>query len=138
MVSLLSESYNPHVRYGAAMAVGLACAGTALKDAIAILEPMIEDSVHFVRQGALISMGMLLTQQNGVTCPRSAEFRQQCLKIITDKHDDVMAKFGAILAISVLDAGGRNCTISLQTRTGHNNMCAAVGLLVFQVSADAI
>lgn len=31
VVSLLSESYNPHVRCGAAMALGIACAGTGLK-----------------------------------------------------------------------------------------------------------
>ena len=30
-MSLLSESYNPHVRFGAAMALGIACAGTGLK-----------------------------------------------------------------------------------------------------------
>jgi len=29
IVSLLADSYNPHVRYGAAMALGISCAGTA-------------------------------------------------------------------------------------------------------------
>ena len=31
LVSLLSESYNPHVRYGSCMAVGIACAGKPSK-----------------------------------------------------------------------------------------------------------
>ena len=31
VVGLLAESYNPHVRYGAAMAVGISCSGTGLK-----------------------------------------------------------------------------------------------------------
>ena len=30
MVQLLAESYNPHVRYGATLALGIACAGTGL------------------------------------------------------------------------------------------------------------
>ena len=46
MVSLLSESYNPHVRYGAAMALGIACAGTGSKEAIALIEPMTNDPVR--------------------------------------------------------------------------------------------
>lgn len=52
-------------------------------------------------------------------------------KVIADKHEDVMAKFGAILAQGIIDAGGRNCTVSLMSRTGHTNMEAVVGMLVF-------
>jgi 26S proteasome regulatory subunit N2 len=33
------------------------------------------------------------------------QFRQLYSKVINDKHDDVMAKFGAILAQGILDAG---------------------------------
>jgi 26S proteasome regulatory subunit N2 len=32
VVQLLSESYNPHVRFGAMLALGIACAGTGLQD----------------------------------------------------------------------------------------------------------
>ncbi|KAH9279147.1 26S proteasome non-ATPase regulatory subunit 1 [Echinococcus granulosus] len=132
LVSLLAESYHPHLRYGAAMALGIACAGTANKEAISLLEQLLDGTVHFVRQGALIAMAMVFMQQNAVSCPKSSEFRERCLKIISDRHEDLLAKFGAILACGILDAGGCNMTISLQTRTGNTNMVAAVGLLVFQ------
>ena len=131
VVSLLSESYNPHVRYGAAMALGIACAGTGLKEALALLEPMTSDSVNYVRQGALIATAMVLVQQNEVTCPKVKTFREMYTKVITDKHEDIMAKFGAILAQGILDSGGRNMSMSLQSRTGHTNMVAVVGVLVF-------
>ncbi|KAG5441689.1 26S proteasome non-ATPase regulatory subunit 1 [Clonorchis sinensis] len=132
LVSLLTESYHPHLRYGAAMAMGVACAGTALKEATTLLDTLCEGTVPFVRQGALIASAMVLMQQNAITCPKSVEFREKCLKIIGDRHEDLLAKFGAILACGILDAGGCNMTISLQTRTGNNNMTAAVGLLLFQ------
>lgn len=132
VVSLLAESYNPHVRYGAAMALGIACAGTGNREAIGLLEPMVKfDPVNFVRQGALIASAMILIQQTEVQCPKVAYFRQLYSQVISNKHEDVMAKFGAILAQGIIDAGGRNVTVSLQNRTGHMNMLAVVGMLVF-------
>ncbi|XP_063234338.1 26S proteasome non-ATPase regulatory subunit 1 [Bacillus rossius redtenbacheri] len=131
VVSLLAESYNPHVRYGAAMALGIACAGTGLKEAIGLLDPMTNDPVNFVRQGALIASAMILIQQTEHLCPKVKDFRTLYSKVIVDKHEDVMAKFGAILAQGIIDAGGRNVTVSLQSRTGHTNMLAVVGTLIF-------
>eukprot|EP00898_Chlorokybus_atmophyticus_P004570 jgi/Chlat1/5113/Chrsp33S05124 len=131
IVSLLSESYNPHVRYGAAMAVGISCAGTASHDAVALLEPLCSDAVDFVRQGALIATALVLVQASEAREPRVASFRRQLDKIIADKHEDSIGKMGAILATGILDAGGRNVTVSLRSRSGHNRMTAIVGTAIF-------
>ncbi|KAL4885564.1 putative 26S proteasome regulatory subunit Rpn2 [Aspergillus karnatakaensis] len=131
MVELLSESYNPHVRYGAAMALGISCAGTGLDEAIDLLEPMLKDSTDFVRQGALIALAMVLVQQNEAMNPRVSTLRKTMLKMVGDRHEDAMAKFGCAIALGIIDAGGRNCTISLQTQTGNLNMPGIVGAAVF-------
>ncbi|OAG37744.1 hypothetical protein AYO21_07987 [Fonsecaea monophora] len=131
MVELLAESYNPHVRYGAAMALGISCAGTGLAEAIDLLEPMLKDPTDFVRQGALIALAMVLIQQNDALNPKVGSIRKAMLKIISDRHEDAMCKFGCAIAMGILDAGGRNCTISLQTQTGNLNMVGIVGAVVF-------
>ncbi|XVE84764.1 hypothetical protein DITRI_Ditri17bG0038900 [Diplodiscus trichospermus] len=131
IVSLLSESYNPHVRYGAALAVGISCAGTGLSEAISLLEPLTSDVVDFVRQGALIAMAMVMIQINEASDSRVGTFRRQLEKIILDKHEDTMSKMGAILASGILDAGGRNVTIRLLSKTKHDKVTAVVGLAVF-------
>ncbi|KAM7465935.1 hypothetical protein LguiB_013497 [Lonicera macranthoides] len=131
IVSLLSESYNPHVRYGAALAVGISCAGTGLSEAISLLEPLTSDVVDFVRQGALIAMAMVMVQISEASDSRVGSFRRQLEKIIQDKHEDTMSKMGAILASGILDAGGRNVTIKLLSKTKHDKITAVVGLAVF-------
>ncbi|XP_041025904.1 26S proteasome non-ATPase regulatory subunit 1 homolog A-like [Juglans microcarpa x Juglans regia] len=131
IVSLLSESYNPHVRYGAALAVGISCAGTGLSEAISLLEPLMSDVVDFVRQGALIAMAMVMVQISEASDSRVGTFRRQLEKIILDKHEDTMSKMGAILASGILDAGGRNVTIRLLSKTKHDKVTAVVGLAVF-------
>jgi len=131
MVELLAESYNPHVRYGAAMALGISCAGTGLDEAVDLLEPMLKDPTDFVRQGALISLAMVLVQQNEAMNPKVGSVRKTMQKIISDRHEDAMAKFGCAIAMGIIDAGGRNCTISLQTQTGNLNMPGIIGAAVF-------
>ena len=131
MVELLSESYNPHVRYGAAMALGISCAGTGLDEAIDLLEPMIKDPTDFVRQGALISLSMIMVQQNESMNPKVGTIRKTLQKAVGDRHEDAMTKFGSAISLGIIDAGGRNCTISLQTQTGNLNMAGIVGMAVF-------
>ncbi|CAK7567700.1 MAG: proteasome regulatory particle base subunit [Sporothrix epigloea] len=131
MVELLSESYNPHVRYGSAMALGISCAGTGLDEAIDLLEPMMKDPTDFVRQGALIALSMIMVQQNEAMNPKVAAIRKTLKKVVGDRHEDAMTKFGAALALGIIDAGGRNCTIGLQTQTGNLNMAGIVGMAVF-------
>ncbi|KAJ1018085.1 hypothetical protein NDA16_004954 [Ustilago loliicola] len=131
IVQLLSESYNPHVRYGSTLALGIACAGTGLDEAVDLLEPMTKDPVDFVRQGACIALAMIFIQQNEALNPRVTNARKTFDKIIGDKHEDAMAKFGAALAQGLVDAGGRNVTISLQSRGGNANMPAIVGMALF-------
>ncbi|KAH9487038.1 26S proteasome non-ATPase regulatory subunit 1-like protein B [Psilocybe cubensis] len=131
VVQLLSESYNPHVRCGATLALGIACAGTGLPDAVEILEPMTKDSVDFVRQGAFIALGMILVEQSEASSASFAPTRAKYNKVTSDKHEDPMARFGAAIGQGLIDAGGRNVTISLQSRAGSTNTSAIVGMVLF-------
>lgn len=131
IVQLLSESYNPHVRYGATLALGIACSGTGSSDAIEILEPLATDNVNFVRQGALIALGMVLIQHNEQSSSKCSTVRKLYEKIINNKREDLLARVGATLGQGIIDAGGRNVTISLQSRSGYLNIPAIVGMAVF-------
>lgn len=129
LVSLLAESYNPMVRYGACLAIGIACAGSGLKEAFDMLLPIARtDPVDTVRQGALIALAMVHIQVNN---QQAVDIRKLLRERIEDKHEFVMAKLGAIMATGIIDAGGRNVTLALKSRAGHRNMQAVVGLAMF-------
>jgi len=129
LLKLLAESYNPHVRYAAAMALGICCAGTNMESAYALLEPLQSDSSDFVRQGALLSLGFLLMQSNDKE--KLAKFREKVTKVASSKHEDVITRFGAILAQGIVDSGGRNLCASFFSKAGVLRMGAAVGFMLF-------
>ncbi|KAJ1514499.1 proteasome regulatory particle base subunit [Coelomomyces lativittatus] len=130
IVELLSESFNPHVRYGTCLAVGISCASTNHPEALSLLETLLEDSVDFVRQGALVAQGLVQIQHANQP-PGQNSFRSLLTKVITDKHEGQLTKFGAVLAQGILDAGGRNCSISMRSRQGTNNVLSMVGMVLF-------
>jgi len=95
------------------------------------LEPLCDDSIAYVRQGAFISTALVLIQQTEELQPKVKTFREKLKKTIEDKHEDSITKFGAILATGIIDAGGRNVMVGLSTRSGHLHGPSVVGMLVF-------
>jgi 26S proteasome regulatory subunit N2 len=106
--------------------------GTGLQDAVEILEPMMKDSVDFVRQGAFVALGMILVQQSEASSPSIASTQALYTKVVLDKHEDPMACFGAALGQGFIHAGGRNVTISLQSRASSRNTSAIVMVMFCQ------
>ncbi|AET41317.1 proteasome regulatory particle base subunit RPN2 Ecym_8021 [Eremothecium cymbalariae DBVPG len=132
IVELLSESHNPHVRCGTAFALGVACAGRGLQSAYDVLEPLTNDPVDFVRQAAMISLSMILIQQTEKTNPKVKEVNEQFRSVISNKHQEGLAKFGACVAQGIMNAGGRNVTIQLEnSEMGTLNTKSVIGLAMF-------
>lgn len=131
VLSLLSESYNAHVRYGAAMALGISCAGTANSQAFTILQPLLTDNSYLVRQGALLASSLIYSQTTSTQDPKLSVFKETLEKVVSDKDEHILVRFGGILAQSITEVGGRNCIINLVSNSGNNKMGAIVGLALF-------
>jgi len=133
VVQLLANSYNEHVRYGAAAALGISCAGTGNSHALRILKTLAKDKVDYVRQSALISLSMVLMQHNATEQSVVSEIREVFLQgTCVDKREPTMSQMGAILGCGLIDASGRNVTISLFNR--HNSckrQSAIIGMAIF-------
>jgi len=74
---------------------------------------------------------MVLQQASEARSPSVKKFRDSLMSIINDKHQPVIAKSGAILATGIIDAGGGNVVVSMQSRAGFIKMGGAVGVMMF-------
>merc|ERR1711998_285582 len=75
-------------------------------------------------------MGVLI-QRSEAQDAATTELRTTLEKVINDKHEDTMTKFGCFIAEGILNAGGRNVTLALHAPSGHKRMAAIVGMAVF-------
>lgn len=76
-----------------------------MQEAIGLLEPLLADKETYVRQGVVIALSFIMVQQNDVLCPRMSGFRDKLTKIVAEKTEDSIVKFGAVLATGIIDAG---------------------------------
>ncbi|KPA85288.1 putative proteasome regulatory non-ATP-ase subunit 2 [Leptomonas pyrrhocoris] len=130
LIRVLVDSYNPHVRYGVAMALAVSAAGTGNAAVINVLWDMKEDIVEYVRQGACMALAMVMVQLTEKENPKVKEFRQLVDKKVEDRNESRCSKFGYVLAAGLLDAGGRNCTFALHKQR-HRLDKAVVGVFMF-------
>jgi 26S proteasome regulatory subunit N2 len=130
LTRVFADSYNPHVRYGVAMALGIAAAGSGHAESVAMLWLLKDDTTDFVRQGAILALAMVLIQQSNHLCEKAKEFREYLAAKIQDQRTDACTKFGCILAQGIIDACGRNACLALH-RNGHPSKKAVVGVFMF-------
>lgn len=76
-------------------------------------------------------MAMVLMQQSEARIPKVKAFRAKLASVVSDKHQSTMTKMGAIMASGILEAGGRNVTITMQSLAGFTKMSSVVGLAVW-------
>ena len=127
---LLANSFSPHVRYGICIALGIALANTGNPLAVRILTSLAtSDSIDFVRQGAIL--GLALVMMNLAIPSTGASVRRLFEKVSSSRNEDPLAKFGAVLAQGIIDAGGKNACLRLLLPNGQRNWPGVAGALLF-------
>ena len=131
VLELLSESYNAHVRFGATMAIGITCAGSGKVKPYKVIEPLFTDPHYLVRQAALLASGLIFSQTTLKQEEGIKDFSENLQKILDDKNEHLLIKFGAMISKGLMDLGGKNCVINLVSNTGENKMKSIIGMCLF-------
>lgn len=131
IINLLINSYNSQVRFGAAMAIGISCAGSNSKDALSALQNLQADSASFVRQGVAIGMALVMQQATKNHNPIVEDFKDKLMENIKKKTEDNIYKFGAMMGLGLLEAGGKNSIVTLTSQSGTCKKGAILGMVMF-------
>lgn len=60
-----------------------------------------------------------------------SKFRQDLRDNIKRRQEKKLSKFGSLIALGILDGGGRNAVIKLSSQSGNYRMSACIGLMLF-------
>ena len=131
VIELLSESYNANVRFGAAIAIGISCAGSGKVKPYKVIEPLFFDPNYLVRQAAYIASGLIFSQATTKQEEGIKEFDENLNKILEDKTEHLLIKLGAYMSKGLMNLGGKNCVINLVSNTGENKMKSVIGMCLF-------
>lgn len=131
ILKLLSESFNPHVRYGTVLGLGIAFSGTQNSEAYKIIHPLLEDSSPLVRQGSYIAGSMVFSQMNVKNDTNFDSFKESLNKVNATKDEHNLIKYGALLGQGILELGGKNCLLTLLSHTNNNRLGAIAGIALF-------
>jgi 26S proteasome regulatory subunit N2 len=116
------------------MAIGFSHSASGDPEAIFMLQPLLSDAVDFVRQGALLASALVLMQQSNAQVQTLSDFRLRIAELVKDKYPAVLTKIGAIVAAGIIDAGGRNCAVTLKSSGGFLKHSACAGLALWAQS----
>lgn len=131
IINLLINSYNSQVRFGAALAIGISCAGTNYKEALTALQNLQSDTASYVRQGVAISMALVMQQATKNHNPIVEDFKEKLIENIKKKNEDNIYKFGAMMGLGLLEAGGKNSIVTLTSQSGTCKKGAILGMVMF-------
>ncbi|KAL0229815.1 hypothetical protein PCE1_003379 [Barthelona sp. PCE] len=131
LVALLGYSHNAHVRAGVALALGYTLAGTGSKAALKILLPLTKDLENFVRQHALIGTALVLQATN-----KNQDFFDELIGILKNEIEHRLVKFGACVALGLLNAGGCNSVFSMVKETNLKRNIIGSSVMACVVSSQ--
>jgi len=125
---IVLKHYNPFVRYGLCFSIaisGLGCPENS--DIMRLLVKLSKDDVDFVRQGAFISIGLIIQKNN--TLGKKMEILKDFRSIIKDGNESFIVKFGVTIAYGIIESD--NCFLIEEMPKGADSKKYIIGLVNF-------
>ena len=131
VMELLSNSFNPNVRYGVALALGISSAGTSNKDVLKILDKLFNDPNYITRQGAYIAASLVFSQSNENSDKEVLKFKETLNKCVNNKDEHPIARMGGLMGCGIMNYGGKNGVISLRKAPEVTDSLGVMGMILF-------